>query len=191
MNTVKVLVAGYAQVNPNGTWDATSTTTLIDTDKLKIIVDPGCHRQLLLKSLSQISISTRDIDYVFLTHYHPDHCLLAGIFEKATVYDSLQWQKGPLGGDISGNILPETDIQIITTPGHTSDHASLLVPTPKGKVLVAGDVFWWRVGEKQAIDVNAPDEFASDLKQLSLSRSLALSLADFIIPGHGREFALK
>ena len=39
MNTVKVLIEGYAKVNPDGTWDATSTTTLIDTGKHKIIMD--------------------------------------------------------------------------------------------------------------------------------------------------------
>ncbi|KKU69110.1 MAG: hypothetical protein UX92_C0014G0001, partial [Candidatus Amesbacteria bacterium GW2011_GWA1_47_20] len=42
MNTVKVLIEGYAKINPDGTWDATSTTTLIDTGQHKIIMDPGC-----------------------------------------------------------------------------------------------------------------------------------------------------
>lgn len=28
MNKVKVLIEGYAKINSNGTWDATSTTTV-------------------------------------------------------------------------------------------------------------------------------------------------------------------
>ena len=190
MNTVKVLIEGYAKINPDGTWDATSTTTLIDTGQHKIIMDPGCHRELLLKSLSQNSISTGDIDTVFISHYHPDHCLLMGIFENATVFDSVQWQKGPTDGE-TGDKLPDTDIQIIKTPGHAPEHASLLVPTAKGKVLVAADVFWWAAGEEQKIDIAKHDDFASDQTTLKLSRSHALKIADYIIPGHGQMFQVK
>src|SRR3989304_9437221 len=112
MNKVKVLVEGYAKVNSDGTWDATCSTTLIDTGKLKIIVDPGCNRELLLGALEKEGLKTTDIDYVFISHYHPDHCLLMGIFENATVFDSIQWQKGPVGGE-TPEVLPETDIRLI------------------------------------------------------------------------------
>ena len=126
MNNIKVLVEGYARVNPDSTWDATSTTTLINTGKLKIIVDPGCHRQKLLTSLAKAGLKTSQINYVFLTHYHPDHCSLAGIFENATVFNSLQWQKGSLGGDLTENTLPQTDIKIIKTPN--SPKVAILKP---------------------------------------------------------------
>src|SRR3989344_2765701 len=98
MNKVKVLIEGYAKINKDGTWDATSSTTLIDTGSRKIIVDPGCNREMLLEALSKEGLKTGDINYVFISHYHPDHCTLMGIFENATVVDSIQWQKGPLGG---------------------------------------------------------------------------------------------
>lgn len=82
MNKVKVLIEGYAKVNEDGTWDATSSTTLIDTGELKIVVDPGCNRKLLLQALEKAGLKPGDIDYVFVSHYHPDHCLLMGVFEK-------------------------------------------------------------------------------------------------------------
>lgn len=188
MNKVKVLIEGYAKINPDGTWDATSSTTLIYSDKLKIIVDPDCNRNLLLSALEKEKLKTSDIDYVFLSHYHPDHCLLVGIFENATVFDSIQWQKGPIGGDLKGSILPKTNIKIIKTPGHTSDHTSLLVETKGGKILVGAVVFWWEEGEEQKVDINHPDSFASDTPTLILSRSHALKISDFIIPGHGKMF---
>ena len=185
--TVTVLIEGYAKVNPNHTWDATCTTTLIDTGKHKIIMDPGCHRDLLHAALAKEKLEVGDIYYVFISHYHPDHCLLIGIFPRATVFDSVQWQKGPIGGE-TGEYLPDTDIQIVKTPGHSPEHASLLVPTPKGKVLIAADVFWWAEGENQKVDLQKHDDFASDQKALVASRSLALHIADFIIPGHGKMF---
>ncbi|KKU29085.1 MAG: hypothetical protein UX80_C0006G0028 [Candidatus Amesbacteria bacterium GW2011_GWA2_47_11b] len=190
MNTVKVLIEGYAKINPDGTWDATSTTTLIDTGQHKIIMDPGCHRQMLLAALAKENLKTGDIDIVFVSHYHPDHCTLMGIFESATVYDSIQYQKGPIGGEVK-EFLPDTDVQIIKTPGHSPEHASLLVPTAKGKVLVAADVFWWGAGEEQKIDIDKHDDFASDMATLKLSRSHALKIADYIIPGHGKMFKTK
>jgi len=187
MNTVTVLIEGYANVNPDNTWNATSSTTLIETGGHKIIVDPGCHRRLLLSALKKSGLRVGDIDIVFVSHYHPDHCLLMGIFPNAIVYDSVQYQKGPIGGE-TGDHLPGTDIQVIKTPGHAPEHASLLVPTAKGRVLIAADVFWWPEGVEQIVDINSSDEFASDTPALMLSRSHALQLADFIIPGHGRMF---
>lgn len=190
MNKVQILIEGYARINPDGTWDASSTTTLITTDKLKIIMDPGCNRKLLLESLRKENLKTSDIDYVFLSHYHPDHSLLMGIFENATVFDSIQYQKGPIGGE-TGEFLPDTDIKIVKTPGHTSDHASLLVNTNEGKILIGADVFWWKDGERQKADVDAHDDFASDQSTLRLSRSHVLQIADYIIPGHGKMFKVQ
>ena len=188
MNKVKVLVEGYAKINSDGTWDATSSVTFINSGKLKIIVDPGCNRDLLLKALKENKFTTSDINYVFLTHYHMDHCLLAGVFENATVFDGVQWQKGPVGGDLKDNLLPKTDIEIVKTPGHVDEHSSLLVKTDKGKILVGADVFWWKENEKQIVNVDKKDEFANDMILLRESRTLALQMADYIIPGHGKMF---
>ena len=176
MNKVKVLIDGYAKVNNDGTWDATCSTTFIDTGKLKIIVDPGCNRKLLLAALKKEGLKTGVIDYVFISHYHPDHCLLIGIFEKATVYDSVQYQRGPIGGE-TPEFLPQTDIQVVKTPGHAPEHASLLVPTAKGKILVGADVFWWADGVKPTLDLDIPDEFASEYE--SIKRKSEESLSDF------------
>ena len=190
MNKVKVLVEGYAKVNADGTWDASSSITLIDTGSKKIIVDPGCNRKLLLNSLLNEKLTTGDIDVVFITHYHPDHCLLMGVFENAVVMDSIQYQKGPIGGDM-GNEIPETDIKIIKTPGHSPDHSSLLVETKKGRVLVGAHIFWWKENEEQEIDVEKNDDFASDIKTLVETRKEVLKIADFIIPGHGKMFRVE
>ena len=187
MNKIKLLVDGYAKVNADGTWDATSTTTLIDTGKYKIIMDPGCSRRLLFEALQKEGLRTVDIDRVFISHYHPDHCLLMGIFENAIVYDSIQWQNGPIGGE-TPETLPETDIQIIKTPGHAPEHASLLVDTEEGKTLVGTDVFWWAEGEEQDVSLDKKDDFASDMAAIKISRQKALEMADWIIPGHGKKF---
>lgn len=191
MAEVKVLIEGYAKQLKKG-WVASSTTCLIIAENKKIITDPGCNREKLLEALAKEGLATGDIDYVFLSHCHPDHILLAGIFEKAKsvtfdanlMYDKdrmLEFGKHALG----------KDTEIIETPGHVLEHLSLLVNTPAGKVAIAGDAIWWAVGEEQAFDIDQKDHSQAkgmDMEKLIESRKKLLENADYIIPGHGKMF---
>ena len=85
MAKVKILIEGYAR-EEDGTEFASSTATLIQEVDLNIIVDPGTNRELLLEALRKEDLSPDKIDYVILTHYHLDHSLLAGVFEKARIW---------------------------------------------------------------------------------------------------------
>jgi glyoxylase-like metal-dependent hydrolase (beta-lactamase superfamily II) len=150
------------------------------------------NRKKLLEVLDKEGLTTDDVDYVFLSHYHLDHILLAGIFEKAKfvtfdtnlIYDKdlmLEFDKHVLG----------KDIEIIETPGHVLEHLSLLVNTPEGKIAIAGDVIWWVEGEKQVFDMNQKDHTQAkgmSMKDLIESRKKILKVADWIVPGHGKMF---
>jgi glyoxylase-like metal-dependent hydrolase (beta-lactamase superfamily II) len=59
--------------------------------------------------------------------------------------------------DFENDVLGE-NIEILETPGHTLEHLSLLVNTPKGKVVIAGDVFWWTDNEEQIVDIYKEDD---------------------------------
>ncbi len=191
MAKIKVLIEGYAKQFDNG-WKASSTACLITTNDKKIITDPGCNRELLLNALSREGLTTDDIDYVFLSHRHPDHVLLTCLFEKAkyvTFDDHLIYDKDIIL-EYDKNILGK-DIEIIDTPGHVSEHLSLIVDTTDGKVAVAGDVIWWLDKEDQIIDINQKDHSQAidmDMRQLVESRQKLLKIADYIIPGHGKMF---
>lgn len=191
MAKVKVLIEGYAKQLEKG-WVASSTTCLITTEDKKIITDPGCNREKLLEALGKEDLTTDDIDYVFLSHCHPDHILLAGIFDKAKfvtfdtnlIYDKdllLEFDRHEMG----------KDIEIVETPGHVLEHLSLIVNTSEGKVAIAGDVIWWVDGEKQVFDINQEDHTQAkgmNMKDLIESRKKILEVADWIIPGHGKMF---
>lgn len=190
MNKVKVLTKGYAKELKDG-WLASSTTTLIEANEKFIISDPGCNREKLRKALEKEKIKFEDINFVFLTHGHIDHSLLAGVFENAKfiTFESLLYDKD-LQLEFEEDVLGP-DIKVIKTPGHTKEHISLMVTTDEGKYVIAGDVFWWVDGEKQIVDINKVDDSHPkelDMKELIKSRKTILKIADYIIPGHGKMF---
>lgn len=190
MTKVKVLTQGYATTLKKG-WLASSTTTLIQDGKINIIVDPGKNRKRLLNALKREGLKPEDIDYVFMTHFHPDHNYLVGIFPKAKALDDELVYDKDQEYEHKGKI-PGTRIEILSTPGHGQFHSSLVVPTEKGFIVVAGDVWWWKTGQKQKTDKESllkhKDMFAKDKKALFKSRKKILGVADWIIPGHGRIF---
>ncbi len=188
---VKVLIEGYAKKLKKG-WLASSTTCLVTTGNKKIITDPGCNRKKLLEALDKEGLTTNDIDYVFLSHCHPDHVLLAGIFEKAkfVTFDTNLMYNKDLMIEFDKHVLGK-DIEIIETPGHVLEHLSLMVKTSTGKIAIAGDVIWWTDEEKQVFKMNQKDHSQAkgmNMKKLIESRKKLLRSADYIIPGHGKMF---
>jgi len=194
MNKVKILIKGYAKKTKTG-WLASSTTTLIEDNGKKIIVDPGINKELLFKKLQEEGLSPDDINIVFMTHYHPDHVFLASVFEKAKVFDGDTIYENDQEGSYEKKI-PGTNLEVIPTPGHAHEHASLLIKTVKGNVVIAGDVFWWTDDEEQKTGniealINKEDPFTKDFQALRESRKKILEIADWVIPGHGKMFKVK
>ncbi|MFH1631278.1 MAG: MBL fold metallo-hydrolase [Candidatus Aenigmatarchaeota archaeon] len=195
MAEVKVLIEGYAKKD-KGVELVTCTTTLIKDNGKKIIVDPGMNKSMLIKALKSEGIAFDDIDYVILTHTHTDHVLLTALFQSAEVIDP--WSIFTYEGkcvDHEENI-PDLSLKLIRTPGHDPFHICVVVGTQdRGKVIVAGDVFWWANGENQNIDshslINKEDPYMKNREDLVASREKILKIADWIIPGHGKMFKVE
>jgi len=192
MVKIKILVQGYAR-EKNGAEFASSTTTFIQDNKVNIVVDPGMDRKSLLKNLKKEGLSPDQIDYVVLTHCHLDHSLLTGIFVNAKVFDDSEIYSFDGKIEEHDRKIPGTSIKIFKTPGHEPFHCSVLVKTQKlGRVVIAGDVFWWADEEEQDIDrdslLNHQDPYFKDKEALLRSRKKILEIARYIIPGHGKMF---
>lgn len=193
MNKVTILVEGYAHSNSDGSYTASPTTTLIETENKKILVDPGTNAKKLLEALEKNNLAVKDISFIYLSHYHPDHFLNIRLFPDIDIYDGgIRWS-----GDqeyFYSDFLPETDIEILKTPGHSPEDASLLVNTLDGIVCIAPDVFWWEDGMQKSETLedllSLEDPFATDKEALLNSRKLVLEKSDFVIPGHGKIFKI-
>jgi len=192
MSELRILIEGYAREEKN-VWLASPSTVLIKDSGLNILADPGSNKKMLLVALEKEGFKPEDIDIVFLTHYHLDHILNIRLFPDKDIYDGATINSGDKIIPYSGRI-PGTKIEVIQTPGHADEHCSLLIETKDGKIVIAGDVFWWRHDQEQLIDLdsllNLKDPFANDGQALIESRKKILELADYIIPGHGKMFKI-
>ena len=192
---LKVLVEGYAR-QENGVEYASSTAILIKQGNLNVLVDPGSNYNYLRAALIKDGLSSLSINFVVLTHYHLDHCLLAGMFTTAKVLDNSEiyaWDSS-----IRSHVgkVPGTGIKLISTPGHDPFHCSVLVKTKEfGRVAIASDVFWWPDNQKQKTDkqslLNLKDPYVKNKADLLASRKKIWGLADWIVPGHGKMFKVK
>jgi len=184
-----ILVEGYAR-DGKDYFEASPTTVLVEDCGKRVLVDPGCNKELLVAAFKKENISMSEVDYIFLTHTHLDHFLNIRLFPKLDVLDGGTIFRGDKEYSFS-KFLPGTKIEVVRTPGHSFEHVALLVWTDSGVVAIAGDVFWWVDGEqktdlKSLLTINDP--YLHDSKELLKSRKLLLEKSDFIIPGHGKMF---
>jgi glyoxylase-like metal-dependent hydrolase (beta-lactamase superfamily II) len=120
---------------------------------------PWHRNKTLLSQLAAVGVQPEDIKFVAISHTHGDHVGNVDLFPKSTVliqraeYDwafasatkpfSAGHPVEKLDGD--RDVFGDGNVQIVSTPGHTPGHESLLVHLPKtGWVLLSGDVAHFR-----------------------------------------------
>jgi len=171
-----------------------STVTFVTDGKKKVIVDTGfenskdqtdynreCNERILRGYLRMHRLDFDDIDLVFITHAHIDHAYNIYPFMSA-------------GADI---VLPEhvkegdeiiSGLTVIDTPGHTTDHKSLVFRLSLKDFVIAGDAVInnaYYVMDHVFYSNQYDDE---QIEQAKRSMQKIQMLADFIIPGHGTVF---
>ena len=193
-----VLREGYSRME-DGQYKANGTCTLVLGPQYKVIVDTlsAWDREILLSSLAEQGVDPGDVTHVLNTHTHPDHCgnnnLFAGdavIHIAATTIHckDVYWTEPSLeaGEELQ---IDGDDLKVIPTPGHTLDSVSLQVNTKDGIVIVAGDTF---EKEEDLTDDSIWIEAGSqDQKKQVESRAKILSIASYVIPGHGGMFKVN
>lgn len=159
-----------------------------DGDEVVVVVDPGFvgNRKWLLKALLSEGVFPRDVTHVFLSHHHPDHTINAALFPKATVVDFWAIYKNDLWEDHGDNYEIAPGIEVLRTPGHTHEDASLVVHTNNGTVVFT-HVYWFQ--NEDGTLFPAADPIAVDPVAMEDSRDEVFDIADCIVPGHGRPFA--
>jgi glyoxylase-like metal-dependent hydrolase (beta-lactamase superfamily II) len=133
----------------------------------------------LVAQLAEIGVKPADIRYVAVSHSHPDHGGNVALFPDAMLLvqkAEYEWPQasGPrfppqlrvtrLEGD--RDVFGDGSVRIVSTPGHTPGHQSLLVHLPRtGAVILSGDAAHfrenWEARRVPAINVDKDQTIAS------------------------------
>ena len=190
-NTVTVLNDGYGQAldehqrvpftAPDGVRRVASTVALIQSERAIVVADPGMvkDRGLILDPLKRAGVSPQDVTHIFISHHHPDHTVNIALFPNAEVVDFWGTYKADMWRDHDDQYALAPGITVLRTPGHTKEDASLVIETAEG--IYALTHCWWYPDLTPEKDPTAWDQ-----AKLDESRQKLLTLADWIVPGHGK-----
>src|SRR5712692_8809492 len=135
----------------------------------------------LAAQLAEIGVKPADVTYLAVSHTHGDHVGNVALFPSSTIliqgaeYDWAMTQPAKpvfaptqtiekLTGD--RDVFGDGSVMILSTPGHTPGHQSLLVLLPKtGAIVLSGDAVHFRDNWEQrrvpAMNVNREQTLAS------------------------------
>ncbi len=170
-----------------------------------ILVDTGCggpddvlrHYKVVNRTvadaLADHGLAPIDVTMVVNTHLHFDHCgqnpafahapLLVQRAEHARVLSErdevTEWieASGMQFELLDGDLALAGDLRIVTTPGHTSGHQSVVATTESGTELFIGDAAYTRAVWERADIARLPDGQAADVDTWSTTLTTLKALA--------------
>ncbi|HEX5996095.1 MAG TPA: MBL fold metallo-hydrolase [Jiangellales bacterium] len=162
------------------TLDGTNTYVLA-TAAGNIVVDPGPLLDDHLESVAGLGPVTA----VLLTHRHPDHAESARRFHKMTQAPTLARDPDqcidadPLSSDGAILDVPDLQIRVLHTPGHTADSVCFDVVADADRALLTGDTILGRGTTVVAYPDGRLGSYLDSLRRLSRLAGV------LVLPGHG------
>jgi len=189
---VKVLKEGYCARDGPGRQRADGTITLVRGHHT-VLVDTGGpgDGEEIIERLRAEQLGPADVDHVVCTHGHSDHVGNLALFPDATLIVSHDVSRRnvyfahPFAAGQPYRI--DDGVEVIATPGHTSQDVSVVVHAREGVYVIAGDLFEC---ERDLVEEGLWRASSEDPARQAESRARVLRLADFVVPGHGGAFAV-
>jgi glyoxylase-like metal-dependent hydrolase (beta-lactamase superfamily II) len=166
------------------TLDGTNTWVLREPDANRsVVVDPG---PLVESHLERVAQASGEVALVLLTHGHADHSEAARAFAERSrcavraLDPAFRYgDEGLRDGDVVE--VDGLEIQVVGTPGHTSDSLSFVVPAEHAAL--TGDTV---LGRGTTVVAHPDGVLSAYLESLRRLRDLAEQRAvETIWPGHG------
>jgi glyoxylase-like metal-dependent hydrolase (beta-lactamase superfamily II) len=166
------------------TLDGTNTWVLREPGaERSIVVDPGPIDDAHLDTVAE---TAGQVEFVLLTHHHIDHSEAArGFAERMgcgvrALDPALCWRSEPVT-DGEALTVAGLSAEVLTTPGHTADSISILLPDDRA--LLTGDMV---LGRGTTVVVHPDGVLASYFDSIERMRSLVSDdRVDTLWPAHG------
>jgi len=168
----------------------------------KIVRSPA---QELVAALASAGARPEEIAIVIHTHLHYDHAGNNRLFPNARFYvqrEELRYALAPTSFDASAYFAPHLGItpdylgtrfelldgdtqiadgvRVITTPGHTPGHQSVLVNTSGGRYCIAGDAVMWH----ENLEKRIPPGIHTSMIECMASLERITREAEHVLPSH-------
>lgn len=184
---ISLLAEGFIKKENGRLLESHSTVTAFTQDDFILLVDTSSkeYRNKLINGLKRAGINAEDVDVLVLTHSHEDHTANIDLFPNAKVMmHPLEDSRIPCC-HVQDNEEIFSGIRILHTPGHTAGSISVFVEDER--CVIAGDA----IPTEDNILKNLPPGINIDRDLAMASMHRILSLADSIIPGHGKKIDLR
>ncbi|MEW6047026.1 MAG: N-acyl homoserine lactonase family protein [Bacillota bacterium] len=178
-----------------------SNAALIRLGGYTMLFDTGAHaaRPMLIDGLRRLCVMPEDVNVVFLSHLHFDHCGNALVFPRAEfIISREEWEYASTGNDLfvpreivdllgrkEVRLVSEGDssiapgVEVVFTPGHTPGSMALLIDTPEGPWVLAGDA----VKNRMELSTGRV-EMSLDPRASAESIAKIRALSRRVLPGH-------
>jgi glyoxylase-like metal-dependent hydrolase (beta-lactamase superfamily II) len=152
-----------------------------------VVVDPGPHDESHVEAvLAEVAALGLEVALVLITHRHADHTGAVDLLQQRTQAPvraiDPEWCRGtvPLV-DREEIEVDGLQLHVLTTPGHTDDSVSFLLP--RDGALITGDTI---LGEGSSLIAWPDGQLGPYLESLQRLRDLAAAgLSLTLLPGHG------
>ncbi len=167
--------------------------------------------QHIEEQLARVGASPDEIDIVINTHLHYDHTAYNRLFEKATIIvqkaemrhafvpEKFMWEYYQPRSHfdvpdlnyelIEGDYEVAEGVHILSTPGHSAGHQSVLVETEKpGPIIIAGDAVYFKESLEQFVVpyiVYDPTQCLASQKRIA---RIAQKKGARVLPSHDASF---
>jgi glyoxylase-like metal-dependent hydrolase (beta-lactamase superfamily II) len=170
------------------TLDGTNTWVLADPGgRQSVVIDPGpLDEGHLAAVLAQATAADRAVGLIIVTHRHPDHTEGAARFAELAQAPvravEAEFRERGGGGLVEGDriSLDGLDLEVLATPGHTSDSVTLLLPADRA--ILTGDTV---LGRGTTVVAHPDGKLADYLASLERLHAMTPEPVAVVYPGHG------
>ncbi|EKD26395.1 MAG: metallO-beta-lactamase family protein [uncultured bacterium] len=171
---------------------------IIKTSNNLVCIDTGWRPFHVMRSFNQLSLDIHDVNAVFITHFHWDHCRCVNQYKNAKVYIGVNETNEKFENKLKhtqtlikvkdGDVVEfeNLSVKVLETPGHTSNSVCYLIDD---KFLFTGDTL--RIKDNKILPFLSIFNKNRQVLKNSINKINTFKNIECIFTAHNGKFELK